>query len=54
MALESLDHRAIRTTRQEETRRFHSEALQIRALVDSPLLDRAAPSLPKGSAAFTS
>lgn len=54
MALESLDHRAIRTTRQEETRRFHSEALHIRALVDSPLLDRAAPSLPKGSAAFTS
>jgi hypothetical protein len=54
MALESLDHCAIRTSRQEETRRCHSEALQIRALVDSPLLDRAAPSLPKGSAPFTS
>ncbi len=46
MALESLDHCAIRTARQEETRRFHSEALQIcpRALVDNPLPDRAAAS----------
>ena len=56
MALESLDHCAIRTSRLEETRRFHVEALEIspRALVDSLLLHRAAPSLPKGSAAFTS
>lgn len=56
MAFEPLDHCAIRTARLEESRRFHSEALEVgrRALVDNLLLDRAAPSLPKGSAAFAS
>ena len=56
MALESLDHCAIRTTRLEETRRFYVEALAESAperwSTTCCWIGRAFT--PKGSAAFTS